>query len=146
MCLQCLSNTGPVPAHDACAVPAHTAQPLGCSARNRPRLALGRMHLPGLSRSGSGTWVVLRGADSGWACILCPSQVQAAQVIRCFASTVTPRLGLHLILSPRPSHSVFWVYNGRTFSDVPCVSSGELISGYDPPGECQPSRIPRNLG
>ena len=82
----------------------------------------------------------------GWACILYTSQVQVAQMIRCLASTVTPRLGVHLILSPGPSRSVFWVYNGRTFADVPCVSSGELISGYDPPSECQPSRIPRNLG
>ena len=26
----------------------------------------------------------------GWACVLCPSQVQAAQVTRCLASTVAP--------------------------------------------------------
>ena len=43
---------------------AHTAQALGCSAGNHLRLALGCMHLPGLSHSGSGTQVVLRGADS----------------------------------------------------------------------------------
>ena len=42
---------------------AHTAQALGCSAGNRLRPALGCMHLPGLSRSGSGTQVVPRGAD-----------------------------------------------------------------------------------
>ena len=41
-----------------------TAQALGCSAGNRLRPALGCMHLPGLSRSGSGTQIVLRGADS----------------------------------------------------------------------------------
>ena len=64
VCSQCLSHTGPAPAHGACPFPAHTAQALGCSARNRPRPALGCMHLPGLSRSGSGTQVVLRGADS----------------------------------------------------------------------------------
>ena len=29
---------------------------------------------------------------------------------------------------------------------MPCVSSGDLISGCDPPGGCQPSRIPRSLG
>ena len=63
LCLQCLSHTGPAPAHSACALPAHTAQALGCSARNHWRPALGCMHLPGLSRSGSGTRVVLRGAD-----------------------------------------------------------------------------------
>ena len=46
----------------------------------------------------------------------------------------------------RPSCSVFCVYNRCAFSGVPCVSSGELISGCDPPGGCQLSRIPRSLG
>ena len=64
LCSQCLSHTGPAPAHGVGALPVHTAQALGCSARNHPRPALGCMHLPGLSRSGSGTRVVLRGADS----------------------------------------------------------------------------------
>ena len=64
MCSQCLSHTGPAPAHRVCTLPAHTAQALGFSTRNRPRLALGCMHLPGLSLSGSGTRVVLRGTDS----------------------------------------------------------------------------------
>ena len=61
VCLQCLSHTGPAPAHGACALPAHTAQALACSARNHVRPALGCMLLPDLSHSGSGTWVVLRG-------------------------------------------------------------------------------------
>ena len=64
VCLQCLSHTGPAPAHGVCSLPAHTAQALGCSTGNHPRPALGCMHLPGLSNSGSGTRVVLRGADS----------------------------------------------------------------------------------
>ena len=64
MCSQCLSHTGPAPAQGVCALPAHTAQALGCSTRNHLSLVLGCMHLPGLSRSGSGTRVVLRGADS----------------------------------------------------------------------------------
>ena len=64
VCLQCLSHTGPASAHGTCALPAHTAQPLGCSSRNRSRPALGCMHLPGLSCSGSGTQVALRGTDS----------------------------------------------------------------------------------
>ena len=64
VCLQCLSHTGPAPADGTCTLPAHTAQALGCSSRNHPRLAVGCMHLPGLSRSGSGIQVVLRGADS----------------------------------------------------------------------------------
>ena len=61
---QCLSHTGSAPAHGACSLPAHTARALGCSTGNNPRLALGCMHLSGPSRSGSGTRVVLRGADS----------------------------------------------------------------------------------
>ena len=36
--------------------------------------------------------------------------------------------------------------SGSAFSGVPCVSSGELISGCDPPGGCQLSRIPGRLG
>ena len=56
-CSQCLSHTGLPP------LTAHTAQALGCSSGNHLRPALGCMHLPGLSRSGSGTQVVLRGAD-----------------------------------------------------------------------------------
>ena len=73
---QCLSYPGSAPAHGACSLPVHTARTLGCSAGNNPRLALGCMHLPGPSRSGSGTRVVLRGGLS-WACVLCSSQVRA---------------------------------------------------------------------
>ena len=64
MCSQCLSHTGAASAHGTCSLPAHTAQAPGCSTGNHLRLALGCLHLPGLSRSGSGTRVVLRGADS----------------------------------------------------------------------------------
>ena len=39
----------------------------------------------------------------GWACVLCPSQVQAAQVTRCLASTVAPSWRLHLTASPVPA-------------------------------------------
>ena len=37
----------------------------------------------------------------GWACVLCPSQVRAAQVTRCLASAVAPSWGC--VLSPPPS-------------------------------------------
>ena len=39
----------------------------------------------------------------GWACVLCPSQVQAAQMTRCLASTVAPSWRLWLIASPDPA-------------------------------------------
>ena len=60
----------------------------------------------------------------GWACVLCPSQIQSAQVTRCLASTVA--VTYHL---PCPCRSVFWVHNQHTFS-----------------GGCRSSRIPRSLG
>ena len=96
--LQCLSHTGSAPTHGACSLPAHTAQALGCSAGNHPRPALGCMHLPGLSRSGSGTRVVLRGADS-W-------------------------LGLHFVPFPGPSSSGDEVFGERDCCDLspPCCS------------------------
>ena len=59
-----------------------------------------------------------------WACVLCPSQVRAAQVTRCLASAVAA--AYHL---PHPCWSVFWIYSWCTFS-----------------GRCQLSRIPRSLG
>ena len=47
----------------------------------------------------------------GWACVMWPSQVQAAQVTRCLVSVVPATYCL-----PCPCHLVFWVYNQRTFS------------------------------
>ena len=80
-----------------------------------------------------------------WTCVLCPSHVRAAQATRCLTSTVTPRCGVSYHL-PHPSRSISWVAAGVPVSGGPCVSSGELISDGDPPGRCQPSRIPRSLG
>ena len=48
-CSQYLGHTGFAPAHGVRAFPVYTAQALGCSAGNRPRLALGSMHFLGLS-------------------------------------------------------------------------------------------------
>ena len=63
-CSQCLGHTGFAPIHDVCAFPVYTAQALGCSAGNCLRLTLGCIHFLGLSHSGSGTRVLLKGADS----------------------------------------------------------------------------------
>ena len=92
VCSQCLSHTGPAPAHGACSLPAHTARALGCSTGNNPRPALDCMHLPGPSRSGSGTRVVLRGADS--------------------------RLGLRFVPFPDPSSSDDEVFGARDCCDL----------------------------
>ena len=101
VCSQCLSHAGPAPAH------MHTTQALGCSTRNRLRLALGCMHLPGLSCSGSGTQVVLSGVDSvGPAFCALPRSEQ----LGCLASMVAATYCL--------SHSCcsgLRVYNWRPF-------------------------------
>ena len=87
---------------------AHTAQTVGCSSGNRLRPALGCMHLLGLSRSGSGTEVVLRGAHLvGPAFCALPRSEQ----LGCLASVVA---ATHRLSHPRCS--AFWVYNRRPFS------------------------------
>ena len=62
-CSQRLSRTGFAPAHRVCAFMVYTAQALGCSVGNCLRRALGCVHFPGLSRSASGSQVLLKGAD-----------------------------------------------------------------------------------
>ena len=47
----------------------------------------------------------------GWACVLCPFQVRAAQVTRCFASAVSP--GGECVLSPPWSQLVGFLGGSR---------------------------------
>ena len=64
-CARSASATlGLTPIHGTCSLSAHTAQALGCCAGNHPWPALACLYFPGPSRSGSGTRVLLRGADS----------------------------------------------------------------------------------
>ena len=51
----------------------------------------------------------------GWACVLCPSQVQAAEVTR-LGECGHPKLVGASYCLPHPCRSVFWVYNQCTFS------------------------------
>ena len=124
MCSQCFSHTGFSPRSRRVCFPCLHC--LGCRLLCR-ELSEASPGLYALPRSKLlrfrylGTPQRLR---LGWACVLCPSQVRAAQVTRCLASTVGATYRL-----PCPCCSVFWVYNWRTFS-----------------GGCQPSRIPRSLG
>ena len=131
-CLQCLGHTGFAPAHGACTFPVYTSQALGCSARELSEVGPGLHALP-RSKPLRFKFLGTPQRRLGWACILCPSQVRAAQVTRCLVSAVALSWRLHLITSPA---ALFWVYNGHAFSSVPCVSCGELISGCDPPGGC----------
>ena len=113
VCGECSYHTGFAHTHSVCAFPVYTAQALGCSAGNYVRRGLGCMHFPSLSLSGSGSQVLDKGPD-GWASVLCPSQVQAAQVTRCLASTVAPSWRLRLIASPVPAAQFSGCKTGRS--------------------------------
>ena len=93
-------HTGFAPAQGVYAFPVYTAQALGCSAGELSKVGPGFCVLP---RS-----KLLRFRFSGtpqrhrlsWACVLCPSQVGAAQASRCLASAFSP--GGWCVLSPLP--------------------------------------------
>ena len=144
-CLLCLGHTRFAPAHGAYAFLLYTPQAVGCSAEELSEVG------PGLRELLRSKPLRFRFSGSpqrgrlGWACIFCPSQVRAAQATRCLASAVSPG-GECILPPPWSSHSVSWVAMGAPISSVPYVSSGELISGCDPAGRSQPSRIPRDFG
>ena len=81
----------------------------------------------------------------GWVCVLCPSQVRAAQATRCLASTLSPG-GIPPYASPVPATRFPWCVVGMPSTGVLCVSSRELIPGCNHPSGCQLSRIPGSLG
>ena len=102
----------------------------------------------------SGSRLLCRGTVQSRLCISCTSQVQvlrystkADSVGRAFCALPRPkqlrRPGAWRVHCPRwtvslnhlpsPSHSVSWVCRESTISGVLCITSGELISGYNPP-------------
>ena len=105
MCSQCLSHAGPAPAHGAyrsgstllCREPSEAGPGLDTPPRSKPL----RFRYSGNPQR----------RRLGWACVLCPSQVQAAQVMRCLANAVTATYHLSC-----PCCSVFWLYNWCTVS------------------------------
>ena len=103
------------------------------------RWALGCVHSPGLSHSCSGSQVLPKGADlvGPVFCALPRSeQLRRPGTWRAHSPEVV-HSSYHL---PGPSRSISWVAVGA------CVSSGELISGCNPPSRCQLSGIPGSLG
>ena len=101
-CSQCLGHNGFASIHGMCAFSIYTAQVPGCSAGE-------------LSKVGPGFCAFLRSKlfmfsflsipqrhRLSWACILCPTQVRAAQATRCLASTHSPG-AVHFTTSPVPA-------------------------------------------
>ena len=141
---QCLGPLG-LPPLTACGLALSTLLRLQVALQGTcPKQAMGCMLFPGLSCSGSGSRVLHRDR-LGWACVLCPSQVRAARATKSLGSTLPQVCGASYHL-PHPSPSVSRVRSRSAISGASCVSSGELISGCNPPGGCQLSRIPGRLG
>ena len=134
-----------LPRSRMCAFPVYTAQSPGCSAGELSKAGPGLRALPRAKLLRFRLLGTPHGCKRGWACAMCPSQVRAAQATRCLVSAHSP-LGRCISLPPGPSPSVSCVHGVSADSGVWCVSSGELISDCDPPGGCQPSRIPERLG
>ena len=86
-------------------------------------------------------------AQSLWiGCALC-ALLETEQLRRVGAWRARcPTWAMHPNHLPGPICSVAWVHLESTVSGMPCVSSEELLSGHNPPGRCQPSRIPGRLG
>ena len=114
VCSRCLRHTGFVPTHGVGAFPVYTAY-LGSRLLSRevseasPGLyALPRSKLLRLRYSGSPQRCRL-----SWACVLCSSQVRAAQVTRCLANAVAETYRLsrpcHCFLGVQPAHLLKWM-------------------------------------
>ena len=143
VCSQCLDHTGFGLAHGVCAFPVYTAQAPGYSAGELSKVGPGLHALPRSKLLIFRFWGTPQRRRLGLAYVLCPSQVRAAQVTRYLANAHSPGGAGHLT---SPIQPLSQVHSRSAISGVPCVSSGELISGCNPPGGCQLSRIPGKLG
>ena len=106
-CPQSLGHTGFVPAHGMCAFPLYILQTLGCTAGNCFRLALGLHALPRSKPLRFRFLGTPQRRRFGWACILCPSQVRAAQVTM-LGECSHPQLGAMSYHLPHPSSFFFF--------------------------------------
>ena len=107
--------------------------------------ALGCIHIPGLSHSGSGSLVLHKSTDSSGPEFV-PFPGPSSSGYQVLGEHTLPRWVVPSYHLPGSSHSISWVCSRSTISGLPCVSPGELISGCGPPGGCQLSRIPGRLG
>ena len=101
-CSQCLSHTGFAPAHSVCAFLVYTAQALDCSAGEVFKVGPALHALPRSKPLKFRFLCTPQRHRVGWACVLFPSQVRAAQATRCLASTFSFS-AVHLITSPVPA-------------------------------------------
>ena len=117
---QCFGHTGFVPAHSVCAFPVYTAQASDFSAVDLSKVGPGLCALPRSKPLRFRFLGIPQKHRLGWAFVLCPSQVRAAQVTRCLASTLSP--GGPCVLSPPRSQPLDFLGAVGALSQVCCVS------------------------
>ena len=110
-CSQCLAHTGFAPAQGVCAFLVYTAQAPGCSAGELSKAGPGLRALPRTKLLRFRFLGTPQRYRLGWACVLCPSQVGAAQATRCLVSTVSP--GGECILSTHQSQRLGFLGGSR---------------------------------
>ena len=118
-CSQCLDHAGFALAH-VCAFSVYTAQVPGCSAGELSKAGPGLRALP---RPKPLRFLFLGTPQRhrhSWACVLCPSQVRAAQATRCLASAL-PQVGGASCHLPGPCCS-FPGCTASALAQVCCVS------------------------
>ena len=139
--LSCVGSACSVPATLVCPCSRRVCFPIlhfsGSRLLYRER-ALSCMHFPGLSCSGSGFRVLHEDAD--WVGpVFCAFACRRSSGNQEFDERTLPgRSAPFPLRGPRLSFRV------RRLGGL-CVSFGVLISGCDPPGGCQPSRISGSL-
>ena len=145
-CSQCMDHAGFVPTHNVCASQSTLLRLQVALQGYCPNWALHFVYFPVLNCLGSDSWVLCKGTDLvGHTFFALPRSEQLRRPGAWRAHC--PRWAVHLNYLPDPSRSVSREDCKSAISDMPCVSSSwELISGCDPPGRCQPSRIPGRLG
>ena len=120
-CTQCLGHAGFGPTHSVCAFLVYTDQAPGCSAGELSKEGPGLCACP---RSKPFRFRFLGTHQRhrlGWACALCPSQIQAAQETRFLVSAHSLGGVVHLITAPVPA-SQFPGCSVGALSQVCCVS------------------------
>ena len=104
-CWQYLGHSGFVPANSMCSFLVYTAQAPGCFAGELSKVGPGLHVLPRSKPLRFRFSGIPQRQRLSWACVLCPSQVRAAQATRCLASAHSP--DRWCILSPPPSQPLF---------------------------------------
>ena len=143
-CSQCLGHSGFAPAHGVRAFPVYTAQAPGCSAGELSTVGPGLRALPRskplrfrfLGSPQGRSWLGLH---------LVPFPGPSSSVDQVLGQRTVPQWAVRLISSSVPATQFPQLAVGVPLRHALCLL-WEMISDCNPPGGCQPSRIPGRLG